>query len=111
MRLRMLFLLVLTLTGCASSEQFEHPGTWKLPPTGQGANDANLRTMVVNPHDLVAGIDDPAGRGPEAVPPINRLYNGQRQPLQSVNTSSVATAPSGGAGGGGGGGGGAGGQR
>jgi hypothetical protein len=105
MRLRIPFLLLLALAGCASSEQFERPGTWKLPPTGQGANDANLRTMIVNPHDLIAGVDEPGSVATEAVHPIDLLMTGRRRPLPNVNASSIGAS-----GGGGGGGGGAGGQ-
>ena len=109
MRLRMPLLLLLTLGGCASSEQFEHPGTWKLPPAGQAANDANLRMMVVNPNDLFAGTNDPGNLAAEAVPPIDRLLSGRRLPLQSVNASSIGAASGAGASGGGSGGGGPGG--
>lgn len=107
-------LLLLTMAGCASSEQFERPGTWKLPPTGQAANDANLRVMLVNPHDLVAGANEPASLGSEAVRPVELLLRGQRKKLPNVNAVQIGAEPGGGSGGGGGGGmgaGGAGGQQ
>ena len=103
-RLMMPFLVLLGLAGCASSEQFERPGTWKLPPAGQGANDANLRTMVVNPRDLVAGTGEPGSLGTEAVQPINRLLTGRRQPLANVNANSIGAQQGGGGGGAGAGG-------
>lgn len=109
-------LLLLTMAGCASSEQFERPGTWKLPPTGHAANDANLRVMLVNPHDLVAGANEPASLGSEAVRPIELLLRGQRKKLPNVNAAPIGAEQGGGNGGGGGfgggmGGGGAGGQQ
>jgi type IV pilus biogenesis protein CpaD/CtpE len=107
MRIRTPFLLVLLLAGCASSEQFEHPGTWKLPPSGQDSNAANLRAMVVNPHDLVAGTDAPGSLGAEAARPVGLLLKGQRTPLINASASAVgqssaaaaAPAAAGGAGG------------
>jgi hypothetical protein len=117
-RLSLLMLPLLVtpmLAGCGNVDQFNHPGTWKLPPAGQGANDANLRAMVANPNDLVAGADEPGSNGAESVRPVDLLLTGRRRPLPSVNASSIG-ASSGGAGqqgaaggGGGAGGGGAGG--
>lgn len=92
-------LLLLTLAGCAS-QQFEKPGTWKLPPTGQGANDANLRAMVANPNDLVAGANEPGSNGAEAVRPIELLLSGHRQPLSSVSASKIGAVQSSAGGGG-----------
>jgi hypothetical protein len=95
-----LLLLLLNLGSCGSSEQFERPGTWKLPPAGQGANDANLRAMLVDPHDLVAGVGEPASLGTEAVRPVELLLKGRRQPLPTVNASSIGIGGSSGGGGG-----------
>ena len=96
-------LLMLGLAGCGSSEQFNRPGTWKLPPAGQGANDANLRTMLVDPHDLVAGVSEPATLGSEAVRPVDLLLKGRRPalPTVSASSSSIGGGSSGGGGGGG----------
>jgi len=92
--------LLLTLAGCDSSEQFEKPGTWKLPPTGEGANDANLRTMLVNPHDLIVGANEPGSLAAEAVHPVDLLMTGQRKKSTSISTSGVGGSGGGDAGGG-----------
>ena len=54
-----LLLLCAALPGCALTDPQTRPGTWQ--PTG--ANDANLRAMIADPHDLVHGQ---AGSGTEA---------------------------------------------
>jgi hypothetical protein len=81
---------VLALSACDKTDQIDRPGTWKLPPTGQGANDSNLRAMIANPNDLIAGQDSPGSLGVEAVPPVDLLYAGQRRQLPAVSTTSLS---------------------
>jgi hypothetical protein len=71
----------------------DRAGTWRLGETG--ANDANLRTMIVNPHDLVAGTGETTAIGPEAAQPVTRLLTGKRTPLPESNVLqlNVAGAP------------------
>jgi hypothetical protein len=84
-------LLPLLLAGCAQ-DPFERPATWHLPPDGMGANDANLRTMVVNPNDLVAGQGDDTSVGALSVRPVDQLLAGRRRPLPSVNASDIGAS-------------------
>ena len=58
----------------------DRPGTWN--PTGD--NDANLRAMVANPHDLVEGTGQDASAGAEAAPPVARVLAGKRYPLPTA---------------------------
>src|ERR1700722_18591537 len=50
-------LLLLALAGCAQTDPYTRPGAWRP----NGANDANLRAMVVVPSDLV--LARPAAHG------------------------------------------------
>jgi hypothetical protein len=96
--------LLLPLVACTPDYPMDRPGTWS--PGVVGANDANLRTMLVNPRDLVAGTGEDTSTGPEAAAPIARLVAGQRTPLPASNAAQfVIAAPpqTGGAGGTGGG--------
>lgn len=89
--------MVLALSGCANpftQDQFAEPGTWQ--PTND--NDANLRAMVANPHDLVAGEPMEGVTGPAAENPITKLYAGKREKLPSTEASSVYGTGSGGGG-------------
>jgi hypothetical protein len=84
-----LSLLVLSVVAGCAQDPFERPNTWSLPPTGLGANDADLRAMLVNPNDLITGTGDDSSIGPLAVRPVDALVTGRRKPLPSVNASTI----------------------
>jgi len=87
---RLSLLLLLCATGCGLDSPdypMDKPGTWHLPETS--ANDANLHTMVADPHDLVAGKGENTTLGVEAGPPVQRLFAGQRYPLPASNASEL----------------------
>jgi len=78
---------LLGLAACTPDHPFDKPGTWSLGPPGSlNSNEANLRTMVINPNDLVVGQSEPGSMGAEASRPIRKLYAGQRQALPQNNT-------------------------
>ena len=83
-------LLLLPLGACAGNgltdDPINRPGTWA--PTG--INDANLRAMVADPRDLVAGKDAANGLAVEAVPPVGLLFSGKRQALSGGGSMSGA---------------------
>ncbi len=93
---------LLLLAGCAANpltgDPMQRAGTWA--PTGN--NDANLRAMIADPHDLLAGAELPDGLGAEAAPAVGRLLSGRTPPLLDEPTSSLggsstaAGAPQGG---------------
>ena len=85
-------LLLLTVAACTPDYPMDKPGTWNLQQCG-GANDANLRAMVANPRDLIAGSGESTSVGREAVAPVDRLFTGKRPPLPSLNTLDVTTIP------------------
>jgi hypothetical protein len=84
---RAALLLLLSAAGCTPDYPMDKEGTWHLPAIG--ANDANLHTMIVNPHDLVAGSGESTTYGAEAGPPVQRLLTGQRYQLPASNVLQV----------------------
>ena len=84
-----LVLLLFPLGACTPDYPMDKPGTWSLAPGSVNSNDANLRVMVANPHDLVEGTRLDASTGAEAAPPVARLLSGQRYPLPAQNASSI----------------------
>jgi hypothetical protein len=108
-RALLVFLGLAALAGC-EQDPFARPHTWSLPPAGLGANDPNLRTMLINPNDLAAGAANNTSVGALSVRPVDALLSGRRKPLPSVNASPIGASSAGqGQGGGGPGGGGLGG--
>jgi hypothetical protein len=78
----------LLVAGCNTPDLTDpslRPGTYN--PTG--VNDANLRAMVANPHDLVEGTGPGASTGAEAAPPVARVLAGKRYPLPNLNAATV----------------------
>lgn len=74
--------------GCAGlADPFERPGTW----TPRGANDANLRAMIVDPAHLERGEGDPRGRGRQATNAIERLEDDKLHQLPDVRSSTVGS--------------------
>lgn len=88
MRPTLTILLLPTVAGCAADE-VDKPGTWSLPPTGMTSNDANLRSMLVNPNDAVAGTGEDTSMGTLPERPVELPVTGRRRPLPSVNASEI----------------------
>ena len=80
-------LLLLAVAGC--TDPFDRPLTWSLPPTGLSSNDNNLRAMLVNPGDAVAGVGEDTSVAPLSERPVELLMSGRRRPLPFVNASEV----------------------
>jgi hypothetical protein len=78
---------VALIAGCSYDpfDPYQRPGTW-VP---DGANDANLRAMVVNPHDLVEGTGERVSSGAEAAPPVGRVLTEKRYPLPNLNAAPI----------------------
>jgi hypothetical protein len=85
-------IVALLLAGCTPDWPMDRPGTWSLD-SEPSANDANLRTMIVNPRDLVAGSGDDTGVGAESARPVQRLFTGHRAALPATSASSVYGSP------------------
>jgi type IV pilus biogenesis protein CpaD/CtpE len=80
-------MITLLVAGCSAGafDPTQRERTWM--PTGD--NDANLRAMVANPHDLVEGAGQGASAGAQAAPPVARVLAGKRYPLLSTTSSTV----------------------
>jgi hypothetical protein len=84
--------LPLMLAGCTPDWPMDRPGTWSLDRE-PSANEANLRVMVVNPHDLITGSGESTSVGTEAARPVQRLLTGHRAPLPAATASSIYGSP------------------
>ena len=95
--------LLTVLAGCANgplnSDPTKQPGTW----SPKDDNEANLRAMVADPHDLLVGKDARNSVAVEAAPPVVVLLNGKRPALpEQSSTNGVNGGGSGGTSGAGG---------
>jgi hypothetical protein len=87
--MRKTFLLaLLALAACTPDHPFDKPGTWSLD-SAPSSNDANLRVMVANPHDLVAGTGEANSLGAEAGPPVGGVLLGRRAPLPASGVAQI----------------------
>lgn len=77
--------LLLPLGACSPDYPMDKAGTWNIPPGALNANDANLRVMIVDPHDLTTGESAEGSEGTAAAPPVQRLVSGRRPALPEEN--------------------------
>jgi type IV pilus biogenesis protein CpaD/CtpE len=68
-RLALPLLVAAALAGCDSLDPYDRPGTWR--PTG--ANDANLRAMLVEPDELFVGTAETGADGHLGAVAVERL--------------------------------------
>ena len=68
--------LVLLVAGCDATDPYRREGVWRP----NGANDVNLRAMVVSPSDLARGVESYGGDGQQAAAALDR----QRQDKMRV---------------------------
>ncbi len=92
-RCGLLLVLLPLLGGCGfdsfSQDPIDKPGTW----APEGVNESNLRAMVANPQDLLAGAGTANSAGAEAAPPVGLLLSGKRTPLMSESSLNFGAAP------------------
>jgi type IV pilus biogenesis protein CpaD/CtpE len=81
---RLFVLLALGLAGC-TGDPFERAGTWHP----EGVNQANLRAMVTDPHDLDEGVSEPGSNGRLTAAAVARLRAGQVKALPDNGISKV----------------------
>jgi hypothetical protein len=73
------------LAACTETEPYVRAGDWRP----LGANAANLRAMVANPNDLVAGHGELVSDGEAAADPVTRLREGNVHPLPNSALTDV----------------------
>jgi hypothetical protein len=88
---RLLCMLVLAVAGCDATDPYLRQGMWRP----NGANEANLRAMVVSPADLVQGVRSPGGDGQQAAAALDRLRNDKIRPLPDSAIAKVVPVASG----------------
>lgn len=88
MRIWPYLLVAISVAACTPDYPMDRPGTWSLGD-GPGTNDANLRAMVTDPHDLIAGAGETTSLGHESASPVKRLLTGHRTPLPQVDSLQV----------------------
>ena len=84
-------ILMLALAGCDATDPYLRRGVWRP----NGANEANLRAMVVSPSDLVRGVDSAAGNGQQAAAALDRLRNDKPRLLPDSAVAKVVPISSG----------------
>jgi hypothetical protein len=82
--------LLLLGAGCAHQDPIDRPGTWRAT----GANDHNLRAMIVNPADLTRGATASMDRGNAGANAATRLFIEQRRALPTLSSSQVISGDS-----------------
>ena len=80
----LLLTVAVTVAGCETAE-YDRQGTWK--PTG--ANDQNLRAMLVRPQDEYAGTGASTARADSGARAVTRLLVDKRRPLLNVSVAHV----------------------
>jgi hypothetical protein len=96
MRLTTLLLLI-AFAACDRTDPYRREGTWRP----SGANDANLRAMVVVPSDLAIATRAGPADGALAAAALSRLHNDRVRPLPDsalaqvvpISSGSAATTP------------------
>jgi len=70
-------LLLIALAGCDLTDPYTRPGNWRP----NGANDANLRAMVIVPSDVVLATQPDHADGGLAAAAVARLRHDNVRPL------------------------------
>jgi hypothetical protein len=84
--LRFIALLLLTvLAGCNRTDPYQREGTWRP----NGANEANLRAMVVAPSDLAVASHAGPSDGELADAALSRLHHDKVRPLPDSGLAQV----------------------
>jgi hypothetical protein len=90
-RLLCMATLALALAGCDAMDPYRREGTWRP----NGANDANLRAMVVSPSDLVRGVSSTDGNGQQAAAALDRYRNDKVRLLPDTGLAKIVPIASG----------------
>jgi type IV pilus biogenesis protein CpaD/CtpE len=81
----LLCIATLSLASCDATDPYHREGVWRP----NGANDANLRAMVVAPSDLVSGVSDTSGNGQQAAAAIDRYRNDKMRLLPDSGIAKI----------------------
>ena len=90
-RCQLLCIVILTLAGCDATDPYLREGVWRP----NGANDANLRAMVVSPSDLARGVASVRGDGQQAAAALDRYRNDKVRSLPDSGIAKILPVSSG----------------
>lgn len=77
--------LLIALAGCDRTDPYRREGVWRP----NGANDSNLRAMVVVPSDLALGTRAVPADGVLAAEALSRLHHDKVRPLPDSGLAQV----------------------
>ncbi len=77
--------ILLAACGADPGDPYTRAGTWRP----ERVNDANLRAMVADPHDLIIGRDAPSTAGQTAAVAVARLRADRVKPLPDSGLAKV----------------------
>jgi hypothetical protein len=86
-----ILLLLIVLAGCDSIDPYRREGTWRP----NGANEANLRAMVVVPSDLAVATRASPADGELAAAALSRLHHDRVRPLPDSALAQIVPISSG----------------
>ena len=78
-------LLLAALVGCDQTDPYRRDGAWRP----NGANDSNLRAMVVVPSDLAVATPAAPADGTLAAAAVSRLRNDRVRPLPDSGLAQI----------------------
>lgn len=76
---------MLFLTGCGMTDPYQREGSWRP----NGANDANLRAMLVSPSDLVSGVAATGSDGQQAAAALDRYRQDKPRRLPDSGVAKI----------------------
>ena len=80
-----LLLLLFVFAGCEKIDPYQRAGVWRP----NGANDANLRAMLVVPSDLAVATPASSADGGLAAAALSRLRRDQVRPLPDSGLAQI----------------------
>ena len=83
--------LLVVLAGCAQTDPYQREGVWRP----NGANEANLRAMVVVPSDLAIATHASGADGQLAAAALSRLHHDHVRPLPDSGLAQVVPVSNG----------------
>jgi hypothetical protein len=84
-------LLLIVLAGCDRTDPYQREGAWRP----NGANNSNLRAMIVVPSDLAVATRAGPADGELAAAALSRLHQDRVRPLPDSGLAQVVPVSSG----------------
>ena len=82
---------ILLLAACSQTDPYKREGSWRP----NGANDANLRAMLVSPSDLVRGVAAAGSDGQRATAALDRYRKDKPRRLPDSGIAKIVPVATG----------------